>query len=773
MSELTGRGRWLPAVVLAVGIGVLFYRLLLGQVIVWGLPLLQFAPWRSAAFGALRGGRLPLWNPMVGSGAPLLANYQTAILYPPNWLYLIVPAEYAAGIVGMLHLLLAGLGMMAYLKRIGVGRLGQGVGAIGFALSGFFVARFGFLTMVDAAAWLPWLLWAVDGVVGERSEPPSTPIPPACFRKLSVLGGIVALMLLAGHAQMSFYALQMAGAYAVWRVTEIPTPHPLLLWRLLAALGGVLLGVAIAAAQLLPTAELMLHSQRSAGVDYATALSYSFWPWHFLTFLMPGFFGSPATGSYWGYGAYWEDAVYVGLLPLMLAARSVGEWVRTRRGRGEMGAPLRAVPFYAAALPVVFVLALGWNTPVFVWLFEHVPTFNLFNGPARWMVLAVFALCVLGGVGAEGWHVRRTGLAWARRGLAAGAALVIGALAGTAALGAAVQPTMLRAFGRLGVGVMALAALVLIKQRMEGNARAHTRWEALALALLVADFVSAGWGLNPTLPAAIYHQTSPLAALIPPGTRTAITPDDDYQARYSVYLSLKDFHSGDQAYWDALRESLLPNLGMLDRVASASNFDPLLVGDEAGLLRALDALSGEARITALQQMGVGTLLSTETQPGLEPIGQAGGMIAYRVPDPWPRAALADCAPAQGGGLTCQRIDAGMAEITSDAAEQVAVAVEADRAAWLVLVDTDYPGWVAAVDGQPAAITRANGAFRVVQVPPGAHTVTFSYRPASVRIGAGISAAALMVWVGLQAVGRKKTHRKDAKEEETDHLTASQ
>jgi hypothetical protein len=146
------------------------------------------------------------------------------------------------------------------------------------------------------------------------------------------------------------------------------------------------------------------------------------------------------------------------------------------------------------------------------------------------------------------------------------------------------------------------------------------------------------------------------------------------------------------------------------------------------------------------------------------------MIAFRVPDPWPRAALADCAPADSGGLDCQWIDTGTAEIVDDAAEHVTVMVEADRAAWLVLVDTDYPGWVAAVDGQPAAITRANGAFRAVQVPPAAHTVTFSYRPASVQIGAGISVGALLVWVGLLA-GGKKTHRKDAKgakEEEQDH-----
>ena len=56
----------------------------------------------------------------------------------------------------------------------------------------------------------------------------------------------------------------------------------------------------IAAIQLLPTAELLFHSQRSAEVDTLTSMTYSFWPWHFLNFLNPHIFGHPITSDYWG-----------------------------------------------------------------------------------------------------------------------------------------------------------------------------------------------------------------------------------------------------------------------------------------------------------------------------------------------------------------------------------------------------------------------------------------------------------------------------------------
>src|SRR5687768_18070957 len=93
-----------PYVVVIVAPLVLFAPFLLGQqVLYFGTPLLQFYPWRLAALEAVKGGEWPLWNPWVGNGAPLLANYQSGLLYPPNWLTFLMPLDLSLGWLGALH----------------------------------------------------------------------------------------------------------------------------------------------------------------------------------------------------------------------------------------------------------------------------------------------------------------------------------------------------------------------------------------------------------------------------------------------------------------------------------------------------------------------------------------------------------------------------------------------------------------------------------------------------------------------------------------------
>ncbi len=75
---------------------ILFAPFLLGGVVLyWGTLFFQFYPWRKFAFDMIRTGQLPLWNPYLGNGTPLIANYQSAIFYPPNWLSLILPLAYS------------------------------------------------------------------------------------------------------------------------------------------------------------------------------------------------------------------------------------------------------------------------------------------------------------------------------------------------------------------------------------------------------------------------------------------------------------------------------------------------------------------------------------------------------------------------------------------------------------------------------------------------------------------------------------------------------
>jgi hypothetical protein len=104
---------------------LLWRPLFAGESFHWGTPLLQFVPWQRMAAEMWRSGHLPLWNPLVGCGAPLAANYQTAAFYPLNVLYLLLKAEVALTWTTVLHLMLAGWGMYRWGRAVGLGRFSQ------------------------------------------------------------------------------------------------------------------------------------------------------------------------------------------------------------------------------------------------------------------------------------------------------------------------------------------------------------------------------------------------------------------------------------------------------------------------------------------------------------------------------------------------------------------------------------------------------------------------------------------------------------------------
>jgi hypothetical protein len=65
----------------------------------------------------------------------------------------------------------------------------------------------------------------------------------------------------------------------------------------------------------------------------------------------------------------------------------------------------------------------------------------------------------------------------------------------------------------------------------------------------------------------------------------------------------------------------------------------------------------------------------------------------------------------------------------------------------------YPGWHATIDGAEAAIDRCHEAFQCITVPPGAHSVEFSYRSRLLGLGALVSIGSLSLMILLA----KKRH----------------
>ena len=93
-------------------------------------------------------------------------------------------------------------------------------------------------------------------------------------------------------------------------------------------------------------------------------------------------------------------------------------------------------------------------------------------------------------------------------------------------------------------------------------------------------------------------------------------------------------------------------------------------------------------------------------------------------------------------------DSASTHIVSYKPEAVEIEAELTTPGYLVLTDAWYPGWEATVDGEPAPIQRADLLFRAVALDAGRHRIVFTFRPVSLRTGAGVSLAGL---VGLIVV----------------------
>ncbi len=732
-------------VVWAVVLGPLLLlgpALVQGRVMFWGTPLLQFVPWRTYALAVLRQGHLPLWNPLVGMGAPLLANYQSALLYPPNLLLLMDPA-WGSTLLVMLHLMLAGAGTALLARRLGMDRLGQCVAGLAFGLSGYLVARAGFFSINAATAWLPWSVLAADRVVLALPSAASWRSRAWICIPLAI---VLALQWTAGHAQTAWYTFVLMVAWVVWRAVRGGARGFGITAAGLAAAGA--LAFALASPQLLPTLEYLTQSYRAEMLDTEFAMAYSFWPWRFLGLLAPGAFGSPVSGDYWGFGNFWEDAIYVGVLPLLLAVAAL---VRAILRRGDH---VGLVRFLAAVAAVVIVLALGSHTPVFPWLFRKVPTFSLFQAPTRWTLLLELCIALMAGAGASAWSkVGGRALYWSRLGTA-GAGAVAGAAWLARLILPEVEPTLVRAASMAGMWLFLAGVLVLLRRES-----ATAAWTVGVAAVVLVDVVVAGAGLNPTTTSDVYADVTELSGRVSDGHRIYVPAGLEQEVKFDWAFRFDTFHALED--WRQVREAGLPNVSLLDGIPSASNFDPLQPerwatwtsrleseGAPESLLQLMDvgwlAVSAPSHDVPVEFKDVSGSERVRIVPEARRVESGEAALEAVTADGFdPQAEVIVEAPA-GEALPASGGSGRALLVTSADPNRVVIQVEASGPAWLLLSDAWYPGWEARVDGKPVSLWRGDYLFRAVPVPPGRCTVEFTYRPVSFLTGAILAFAGIIL-----------------------------
>ncbi|MFN8490724.1 MAG: YfhO family protein [Caldilineaceae bacterium] len=391
----------------------LYSRLLFtNRVLAEGDILRYFYPYRDYASAVLRSGHLPLWNPYIFLGTPFLANPQAAVLYPFHWLLLWFSVTQQIYWSAALHTWLLGLGGYYLLRHWKLGVWASLTGGIVLAGSGFYGGMLGHINQMEGAAWLPWVVLVLE--TGDRRPETGDRRPETGDRsRQSLVSGLwslisgtllfallVALMLLAGHTQTAYINLFGVGVWAawpglvaLWKLKQQAWREAFAIWwpRLSIYSLGVLLGVLLSAAQLLPTMELSNLGLRHGGLSYAEASSFSLKLTRLPFTLLPTY-GLVDLGVIFDTSGYTEFVAYVGGLGLLLAL--LGAW----KGRGAV----RIFGLLFAGIGLF--LAIGRWDPLYFVFYKIIPGFNLFRTPARWMMLYTLGMAALAAVGVE-WLV--------------------------------------------------------------------------------------------------------------------------------------------------------------------------------------------------------------------------------------------------------------------------------------------------------------------------------------------------------------------------------
>ncbi|HEY4284100.1 MAG TPA: YfhO family protein [Chthoniobacterales bacterium] len=334
---------------------------------------LQYFSWRAFGFGELAKGNLALWNPHIFSGAPYFGGMQGGQLYPPNWLFLILPLPVAITWTEALHVFAIGAFMFSWMRQRSLGVAPSlFAGTIVMFCGAFFPHVFaGHLPQLCAMTWSPLIFCSIDGL----------------FRngRLSwSLVGIfaVAMQILAGFPQYVFYTAITAGLYCALRLTGHWN------WRLTLALLSIYLGGALLASiQLLPAFQTAHETTRGLRLPFSFASMLAFPPENFITVLAPNFFGEIT--KYWGRWYLWEASLFIGVTGLAFAIYAA---ILCDRGTKWL------------ALVMIFIsllLALGVYTPLFGFFYAWVPGFDRFRSISKFIFLASIFLALLAATGLD------------------------------------------------------------------------------------------------------------------------------------------------------------------------------------------------------------------------------------------------------------------------------------------------------------------------------------------------------------------------------------
>jgi hypothetical protein len=301
-------------------------------------------------------------------------------------------------------------------------------------------------------------------------------------------------------------------------------------------------------------------------------------------------------------------------------------------------------------------------------------------------------------------------------------------------------------------------------------------------ALIAADLLRTGAGLNPMVTLAFYETSAEVAALAP-RLRERGRLFTCNIAESPSYARARAEKQEDHEIWTfaTLRDTLSPNfnLRLLLPTAYSPDLTMFVPVDRAPSPQAEGCFFFPGIIDRLREAGVAHVLTLDPleHPDLEPRAHLAPdaikpleIQLYALRDPLPLRFVAHRVHAAGSREEAERwargsrfqhgeavaVEGSAFEIPQaegrilsiqESSEHIAMDVEADRPTVVVVRDGYAPGWTATVAGSRVPVLRANGRYRAVAIPGGQSHVVLSYRPPSLRRGLAVGLAAALL-IGL-------------------------
>lgn len=738
------------------------WRLVVGGTMVGVDTATYYYPIYSFLGSSLRSGNIPEWNPYSFAGLPFAADPQSGWLYAPTMLlFTLLPMEVAARGLMLLTLLLAGVGVYALARALGMGVAGSLVAGIAYEFTGYLYERDVSVPVFAAvAAWLPVLLLCAEMAI-RRSE--------WLGRLLwtGAAGLALSQILSVWTGQGSYYALLALGAYIAYRTLFSPPPGiggaPSRGSALILIGAGVLVfGFGLAAGGLLPRLEFNAVSNLAGGYRGAQAAS-----------------GGWVTGEWARMLDRTGSTFYAGGATLALAL--LAPFVARRR---------HATPYWTFLAVVSLVLTLGAETPVHRLAFL-LPAFERLHPhfPGRILTLFYLGLAMLAGatwnslsgrgrntvylaaLPALGW------LALRGNGVAISTPVTLALLSAILLIVAAAllpsQRLLVSALLILVVSADLLAAagaLIAVRTADPGAQGLHKvdleeYYEPSGAAMFLRERIEEGpvryLGYDPSvartgvLYRARFAQPDQGALLV--NNRAVALRLQDVQGYNPVHIARYDeFLTALNGRTQEYRESYVYGQGLSSPLLNLLNARYIVAPADTApewtevreLERAHPTVYEDSQVKVLENQNALPRAwivhsARQVQPGTA-LGQLLSGEVYTG-----GTALIEEAPPQL--LQAPNPAADRAEIALYEPDMLRVRTDTSAPGMLMLSEAHYPAWKAYVDNKPAKLYVADHALRAVAIPPGEHVVELRYESAALQAGLSITAVFLAILGALAAL----------------------